>query len=114
MSLDEELQIVPREAPDRVIFELSGELDMAGSARLTEAVSEAEFGETSTVVLDLRRVSFLDSTGLKAIFTIRNVVREHGRQFAVTPGSAQVQRLLKLTRLDEHLQMIDSPDALLA
>jgi hypothetical protein len=41
-------------------------------------------------------------------------VEAGGRQFAVTPGSAQVQRLLSLTRLDEHLRTIDRPDALLA
>jgi anti-sigma B factor antagonist len=96
-----------------LIFELEGELDMASSTLLQEALSRTDWEESSTVVLDLRGVRFLDSAGLKAIFRARKAVRERGQQFAVTPGSPQVQRLLSLTHLDEHLRTIDSPDALL-
>lgn len=84
---------------------------MASSPMLREMLSSADLKGSSAVVLDLRGVSFLDSTGLKAIFWARNTVRDGGRQFAVTRGSAQVQRLFSLTRLDEHLRMIDTPDA---
>jgi anti-anti-sigma factor len=114
MSDNERLRIVARNGVDRLILELDGELDMASSDALEGALARANCEESSAVVLDLRGLSFLDSTGLKAIFKARKAVRARGQQFAVTPGSAQVQRLLTLTRLDEHLRMIDSPDALLA
>ncbi len=55
----------------------------------------------------------LDSTGLKAIFRARKAALESGRRFAVTEGSAQVQRLLSLTRLVDHLQLIDTPESAL-
>ena len=114
MSPEEQLRIATRRGADRLILELQGELDMASSAELQSALAQANNKESSTVVLDLRGVSFLDSTGLKAIFKARKAVRQRGQQFAVTPGSAQVQRLLSLTGLDEHLLTIDSPDGLLA
>lgn len=115
MSVEEQLTVGVRQARDRLIFELEGELDMASSPLLIEALADADdLDGPSTVVLDLRRVSFVDSTGLKAIFAARNTVTGQGRRFAVTEGSAQVQRLLSLTRLNEHLQTIDSPDAVLA
>ena len=87
-------------------------------------VSAPQLGEASgrcwvrngpgALVLDLRGISFLDSTGLKAIFlAVRNEARERGQQFAVTPGSPQVQRLLSLTRLGDHLTVIETPDAVL-
>jgi anti-sigma B factor antagonist len=114
MGEDERLRIATRKGTDRLILELDGELDMASSDVLQAALARANGGEASAVVLDLRGVRFLDSTGLKAIFKARKAVGARGQQFAVTPGSAQVQRLLSLTRLDEHLRTIDSPDALLA
>jgi anti-anti-sigma factor len=114
MSADERLRITTRRKPDRLILELEGELDMASSTLLQEALAQANSDAPSTVVLDLQGVRFLDSTGLRAIFRARKTVRERGQQFAVTPGSAQVQRLLSLTHLDEHLRTIESPDALLA
>jgi anti-sigma B factor antagonist len=115
MRADEQLRIATRWGPDRLILELDGELDITSSALLQQTLAEANREPGShTVVLDLRGLTFLDSTGLKAIFSARKEVRERGQQFAVTPGSEQVQRLLSLTRLDEHLRTIDSPDALLA
>jgi anti-sigma B factor antagonist len=113
MSAEEELRIATRRGRDRLVLELEGDLDMASSTLLEEALTRANWDGSSTVVLDLRGVRFLDSTGLRAIFRARKAVRERGQQFAVTPGSAQVQRLLSLTHLDEHLQTIDTPDALL-
>lgn len=113
MSADGQLRIVTQRLPDRLVLELHGELDMVSSPRLSDACDELGEGDVGTLVLDLRGVSFLDSTGLKAIFSARNAARDRGQQFAVTPGSPQVQRLLSLTRLGEHLTMIETPDAVL-
>jgi anti-sigma B factor antagonist len=105
--------VTARRGDDRVILELQGELDMARAPQLDEALAGADLDGSGAVVLDLRGVSFLDSTGLKAIFRARKAVRESGRLFAVTEGSAQVQRLLSLTRLVEHLETIDTPESAL-
>jgi len=109
MNADEQLRIVTQQRADRLILELHGELDMVSSPQLSQAVSELDGGPPA-VVLDLREVTFLDSTGLKAIFGARNLAGERGQRFAVTPGSPQVQRLLSLTRLGEHLTVIETPD----
>jgi anti-anti-sigma factor len=111
MSADEQLHIATRQGLDRLILELEGELDMVSSGLLEETLASADLDGSRAVVLDLRGVRFLDSTGLKAIFRVRNLVREGGRQFAVTHGSVQVQRLLSLTGLDGYLLTIPTPDA---
>jgi anti-sigma B factor antagonist len=113
MSADTEQQfcIDVRRGQARVVLELQGELDLACASQLDEALAGADLDGSDAVVLDLRGVGFLDSTGLKAIFRARKAVRESGRRFAVTKGSAQVQRLLSLTRLSDHLQTIDTPDS---
>lgn len=111
MRTYEQLQVAIRWGPQRLILEIEGELDMASASLLTDTLDGADLQAVDTVVLDLRSVSFIDSTGLRTIFSARNTVREAGRRFAVTPGSPQVQRVLSLTRLDEHLHTLDSPDA---
>jgi len=113
MSVEEQFRIAVRRGRDRLIFELQGELDMACVGQLDEALAAADLNGSDAVVLDLRGVRFLDSTGLKAIFRARKAVHESGCRFAVTEGSAQVQRLLDLTRLNDHLQTIDTPESLL-
>jgi anti-sigma B factor antagonist len=112
-EIEQQFCITVRRGQDRLILELQGELDMACAPQLDEALAGADLDGSDAVVLDLRGVRFLDSTGLKAIFRARKAVRESGRRFAVTEGSAQVQRLLSLTRLGDHLQMIDTPESAL-
>ena len=110
MSADERFRVAARPGRERLILELQGELDMASADLLGDALAGANLANSDAVVLDLGGVSFADSTGLKAIFRVRKLVNEGGRKFAVTRGSPQVQRLLGLTRLDEHLQMLQTPD----
>ena len=109
----EGFRVAVRRGDGRMILELLGELDIACASRLDEALAAADLDGSDTVVLDLRGVCFLDSTGLKAIFRARKAVRESGRRFAVTEGSAQVQRLLSLTRLGDHLHVIATPESAL-
>ena len=112
MSAQKRFRVGARHGRDRLILELHGELDMASAHLLDEALAGANpDASCDAVVLDLRGVQFTDSTGLKAIFRARKTVRDEGMKFAVTEGSPQLQRLLSLTRLDEHLQTIDAPDS---
>ncbi len=113
MAAHEQLRVVARRAQDRVILELDGELDMVNTPLLRDALAGADVLASTMVVLDLRRLSFIDSTGLKAVFAARNECRRRGQNFAVTRGSQQVERLLSVTRLGEHLRTIATPDELL-
>jgi anti-sigma B factor antagonist len=109
-----QLEISRRQGPDRTVLELDGELDLVSAPVLSEAVLGALQNTDTAVVLDLRAVNFIDSTGLKAVFSARNAVQERGRQFAVTQGSHQVEHLLHLTRLKAHLHTLVGPDDALA
>ena len=113
MDTDKQLEIAPRQGSDRTILELQGELDIVSAPLLQKAVENSP-RSCSALVLDLRAVSFLDSTGLKAIFAVRKMVQERGQTFAVTQGSPQVERLLGLTGLGDHLTTIVSPEARIA
>jgi len=108
MGAQDQLQIVVRREADRVIISLSGELDMATAELLAQAVEGVE-GETM-VVLDLDQLQFIDSTGLRGVLSALERCREHGREFAVTRGSQQVQRLLGVTGVAKHLRIIAAAD----
>ena len=111
MGVTEQLQVDVRDAPDRVVVSLSGELDMASAPLLQTAVENAELAAKNVVVLDLQGLQFLDSTGLRVILAVRKACQERGQQIAVTRGSEQVERLLAVTGVGDHLQTIASADA---
>jgi anti-anti-sigma factor len=86
---------------------VSGEIDLTTSPAFQDQV-EALAVPRSTVVLDLAGVSFIDSTGLKALWTIRqrSAVLE-GRLLLAAP-SESVTRLLQLTKLDKVFDYADA------
>jgi anti-anti-sigma factor len=98
---------------DRAVLSLFGELDLASAELFYSEFESAEIGGASMVVLDLEGLQFVDSTGLRMILAAHELARERGQGFAITPGSPQVRRLLTITRVGEHLRVIDSPNELL-
>ncbi len=85
---------------------LDGELDMATAPMLQEALERAEADAPIMLVLDVQQLRFIDSTGLRVILWARERCRDRKQEFALTPGSAQVQRLLAISGAGEHLRII--------
>jgi anti-anti-sigma factor len=63
------------------------------------------------VVLDMRGLTFMDSTGLRLVIRWDTAARADGFEFAIVPGSEVVQRVFRLTGMDEHLQVAEPPSA---
>jgi anti-sigma B factor antagonist len=110
---DERLQIDVRHERDRIVIELHGELDLLGAPALQGEIENPELEATEMVVLDLGDLRFVDSAGLRVILAAHERSQQRGQAFALSRGSAQVQRLLSIAGLDEHLRIIESPDELL-
>jgi anti-sigma B factor antagonist len=112
MATHDQLRIDVRQAQDRVVLCLSGELDLASAPVLESEIESSDVAGATMVVLDLRELRFIDSTGLRVLLAAHERAAERGQEFAVTPGSEQVQRLLSITRVSEHLRIMTSPDEL--
>ena len=92
------------------IVVVTGEIDMSTSPALREQLRAPE-AQAETVVLDLRAVTFMDSSGLGAIVGQHKRAREHGFRFAVAVGGApSVERILALAQLTQVLEVIEAPD----
>ena len=92
---------------------VSGELDVASGPMLEQELAKAEASDPQLLILDLRDLEFIDSTGLSILIKAHQQAEASGRRFAVVRGRSQVQRLLGLTGLEERLPMVDSPEELL-
>jgi anti-anti-sigma factor len=60
-------------------------------------------------VIDLAKVTFMDSTGLGALVTIRNASHRLSKQLSLRSVPERVQKLLAVTGLDRAF-VIDSSD----
>jgi anti-anti-sigma factor len=82
-----------------------GELDMETGPRAEEEIRSAEGGKPEVLVLDLRDVSFFDSTGLQIVLDADVRAREEGRVFIVLAGDGEPRRVLELAEVTDRLNL---------
>ena len=80
---------------------LAGELDVDSANKLEEAVREVCASGTG-LVIDLRKVTFMDSTGLRVLIVAGTLCEEKGHELRIIPGE-DIQRILEMTGLDRVL-----------
>ncbi len=88
----------------------SGEVDLCTSPALSEALEEAA-RTSDRIIIDLTRVTFLDSSGMAAMVGALN--RNHHRQrgtFCLVGPSGLVLRALQITDLIKLFPIYDSLD----
>jgi anti-sigma B factor antagonist len=113
MSAQDNFRVDVRNEDRAVVFAVEGELDLASSPTLEQAIDSVSEDDIDLLIVDLRELRFMDSTGLHALVKANKRAGEAGRKFAVVQGGAQIQRLLSLTGVGELLTVAASPEELL-
>lgn len=94
---------------DTVTMWLTGEFDIACKDRFHEELGSVLDSLVATLVLDLRGLQFMDSTGLAVLVQINEAARRDGFDFVVFCGGGAVRRVLSETGLDGVLSVV-GPD----
>jgi anti-sigma B factor antagonist len=102
-----------RQQGDATVIAVSGELDLRTSPELEERLNGAFVAGAELVILDLRMIEFMDSTGLRVLLGAHQRAKEAGRRFALVRGADQVERVLTLTGVRDLLTVVDEPEDLL-
>ncbi|HWD64277.1 MAG TPA: STAS domain-containing protein [Solirubrobacteraceae bacterium] len=113
MTRDLPLEVVCQRRGEAAVLVVHGELDLSTVDALRQVLRSQE-ARASVVVLDLRELEFIDSSGLSLIVSEQQRASDDGFNFAVAVGGAPaVQRLFELTGLRDTLTLVDDPDAAL-
>jgi anti-sigma B factor antagonist len=91
---------------------LSGEIDLANAPLVVELGTKCvRRDDVETLSLDLRDVTFMDSTALSAMISLLNLAAESGKTLTLNRVPARIVRLLELTGLDRIFTIEpDGPD----
>ena len=87
-----------------------GELDLDTADALRRVMGEARGDGAKVLVLDLRALEFMDSTGLRLVLEHADESRRDGFSFAVVPGPEVVQRVFRLTGTEALVRTVEGPD----
>ena len=92
---------------DLVHLRLSGELDISTAPKVEDELARVEPNRPELIVLDLRNLAFMDSTGLRLLIAADTRARQQNRRLTIVKGPEAVQRVFRITRLEERLEIVD-------
>ena len=111
MAIARPLQVESHEEGDRVRLTLVGELDIATVPRLEYAIETALAPGRRSLVVDLRSLGFLDSSGLRQFIVLADRAREEGFELLLVRPAKPVLAIFQITRAEENLPFVDEPPA---
>jgi anti-sigma B factor antagonist len=88
------------------VIELSGELDLDGAPQLEDELRAVESSDVASIVVDLGRLEFIDSTGIRLL--VLAAERSPEGRLSLLRGSEQVHRVFELTDLADRLPFADA------
>jgi anti-anti-sigma factor len=106
------LELTVESEGDVVRLALTGELDISSASRVEREIALLEDQTPRVLVLDLRGLEFMDSTGLRIVVSANARAEQAGRRLVVVRGPEAVHRIFRITRLEERLDMVDDPGRL--
>jgi stage II sporulation protein AA (anti-sigma F factor antagonist) len=89
------------------VLRIEGELDMAGCPGLDRALREAEQTQARRIILDLEALTFIDSSGLKALVNSESALAEQRERLELTRGKGQPANMFRVSALDRALPLTD-------
>jgi anti-anti-sigma factor len=87
----------------------AGELDIATTPALEQAIANATAEPGAALVLDLRELTFMDSTGLRTLAQTNARAEDEGFTLSIWRGSSQIERVLEISGLGALLPLVDAP-----
>ncbi len=104
-----DIRVSSRDEGSRTVVEVAGEIDVSSADALRDEISNVLERERFDLVIDLRAVQFMDSTGLGVLVGTLKKVRSQGGTLQLVIDS---ERLLKVLRLTALLQVFTVHDTL--
>jgi anti-sigma B factor antagonist len=96
---------------DTIRLVLRGELDIATVPDLVEAVERAEQRRPDLIVLDAEQLSFVDASGFKVLLQTARRAQGEGRRVQLVNPRRGVTRTLRITGIDQTLDVVHEATA---
>jgi RND superfamily putative drug exporter len=95
--------------PGLIRLRLEGELDLVTAGWLAKRLAEVEATHPAVLVIDLRGLRFMDSSGLRELFSAQRRARKDGRRLVLVKGSAPIDRVLEMVRAEGVMETVTDP-----
>lgn len=103
-----------RASQETAVVEIAGRVTIGHDAKMREAISEALDGGAKNILLNMSRVSKIDSSGIGELVAAHNRITDDGGRLLLVALSDRLGTLLQITNLMGVLETYDNIDEALA
>ncbi len=107
------MEIEFKNTGEHKIVLVSGEVDLYNVSELKKALFSVTDGANQSVVVDLKNVNYMDSSGIGALVAGQKKMKAHNGKFALVNIHDDVLNILKLATLDRFFKIYESEDELI-
>jgi anti-anti-sigma factor len=93
----------------RLRLRLEGELDLVTAPWLARRLQKLEADRPPVLVIDLRDLTFMDSSGLRELFSAQRRARAEDRRVVLVKGSEPIDRVLEMVSADRAMETVEDP-----
>ena len=105
------MQISARQLDKATVFDLSGDIDLATSPELRKALlHELREARIPRVILNLRAVRYMDSSGVASLVEGLKVSRDLGARLILYGLNTSVREVLQLSKLLRIFEICDNEE----
>ena len=109
MNDDEEWRLEVTREPGHTALRVTGDLDLETAPQLLAAIEPHLAGGSESLLLDLSRLAFIDSSGLSALIRVNQRMTDAGRELTIVSPAPPVAKVLEITGLDAVLPLRSRP-----
>ena len=110
---EELMEIEFKDIGDNKVIQVSGEVDLYNVSELKRALFSITDGRHPSVIVDMKNVNYMDSSGIGALVAGQKKMRAHNGKFALMNIHEDVLNILKLATLDRFFKIYETEDEIL-
>jgi anti-sigma B factor antagonist len=88
------------------VFKMTGDIDINTSPEVKKSFDQAIVAKRDKVVINLKDVGYVDSSGLATLVEILKNMRAYGGKLKLSNLSAKVRGLFEITKLDKLFDIV--------
>ena len=109
--LGAQLSVTLEQSDSRTRVRLEGELDLSNSDAFAARLATVESHNPAVLEIDVRGLTFMDSSGLGELFAANRRAREQHRRLVLVKDHGPVERLLNLACVGDVMDVVELPTA---
>ncbi len=104
------MEIRTREAGDIVILDVDGEIDLYNAPMLKNIVNQNIEAQKYNLIINLGRVSYIDSSGIGALISSLSSLRKYQGGLKIISVTGSVKKVFELTKLTSFFEIFEEED----